>query len=139
MSIISWNGTPGCCSPYSAVLSPRILSYEIFAKLTSGKLCNFPSVNSSPLIFFVVIGSNGKSVSRLYFVAVRTCLLRCLSVDIFICLARVDFPIPGSPTGTKKSLVMCCIDLGETRSTTNLNSACSICSSLHPKGTATSC
>ena len=31
------------------------------------------------------------------------------------------------------------MDLGETRSTTNLNSACSICSSLHPKGTATSC
>ena len=65
-------------------------------------------------------------------------LFKCFVVDVRMCLASVDFPIPGRPTGTKKSLRMCFMESGDTKSTTNLNNACSISSSLHPKGTATS-
>ena len=141
MSIISWKGVPGFYSPYSDVKSPRMRSYDIFVKLTSGKFDNLLPDCSCLVSVFVVLStsSSSKSVSRAYLVLQRACLLRCLSIEFLMFLASVDLPIPGKPTGTKKSLRMWFIGFGETRSTTNLNSACSIYSSLHPKGTATSC
>ena len=63
-------------------------------------------------------------------------LFKMVSLMFF---AKVLLPIPGSPTGTKNSLVTWRIYSVLTRSTRNFYKAYYICSGLHPKGTATSC
>ena len=138
ISMISWNGVSGCYSPYSAVRSPRILSYEILANVTSGRLSSlFYHWSSSLLVLEDSSKRLGKSISRVF---MRGCyFVRYFSVEILICLARVDFPIPGRPTGTKNSFYTPCIDSGVTRPTMNFKSDYCIYSGLHPKGTATTC
>ena len=118
-------------------MSPRIPSYEILVKFTSGKLL-FPvsHVYRSILAACASLRLFG-SIYRVFFWVCY--FLRYFSVEILMCFAKVDFPMPGRPTGTKNSLLTPCISVGEMRSAMNLKSDCSIYSSLHPKGTETMC
>ena len=64
---------------------------------------------------------------------------RLFSMENLMFLASVDLPMPGRPTGTKKSFVTGRMSSVDTRLTRNFKSAFYICSGLQPKGTATSC
>jgi len=64
--------------------------------------------------------------------------VRFFSTACFKCLANVDLPMPGRPTGTKNSFFTEFIYFYEIRSTTNFNSVASIFASSQLNGTETS-
>ena len=71
------------------------------------------------MAWFNLVGCN--------FELVPTCVLffleRCYWMERRIFLAKVDLPMPGRPTGTKKSLVTLCMSDVEIKSTKNFKSA----------------
>jgi len=115
--MISWKGVSGWSYWYADRLSPSMRSYETLLNETYGR----PAM-------FLLLRCSLKWVLP----------YRLLSVASLMYLASVDLPMPGRPTGMKKSFFTFTILFCEIMSTTNYKSVDSITDSSQLKGTATS-